>query len=107
MYERSATGAFKPVPTSSAICQTENASRYLQQLCKHFAHKIPVTFDAREGRCVFSCGTAVLIADVGALRINALAEDAEGLAQTKDVIESHLLRFAFREDLPALVWTGT
>jgi hypothetical protein len=46
-----------------------------------------------------------LAADGGALRIDIAAEDAAGLAQTKDVIESHLLRFAFRENLPALAWT--
>lgn len=91
--------------TSSATCQTGNASRYLQQLCKHFAHKLPVSFDAREGTCMFSCGKAVLKADAGVLRIDLVAGDVEGLAQTKDVIESHLLRFAFRENLPALVWT--
>lgn len=93
------------MPASSATCQTANASRYLQQLCKHFGHRVPVTFDERDGRCTFSCGTATLAADGGALRIDIAAEDAAGLAQTKDVIESHLLRFAFRENLPALAWT--
>ncbi len=77
----------------------------MQQLCKHFAHKVPVTFDVREGKCIFTCGTAVLVAEASALRIDVVAEDVEGLAQTKDVIESHLLRFAFREDLSTLAWS--
>ncbi len=29
---------------STANIQTEYASRYLQQLCKHFAHKTPAEF---------------------------------------------------------------
>lgn len=29
---------------------TPNASKYLQQLCKHFAHKVAVVFDETEGR---------------------------------------------------------
>ncbi|MGE0282900.1 MAG: DUF2218 domain-containing protein [Rhizobiaceae bacterium] len=93
------------MPSSSATCQTTNASRYLQQLCKHFGHKVPVTFDERDGRCTFSCGTATLAADDDTLRIDVTAENIEGLAQTKHVIESHLLRFAFRENLPALAWS--
>ena len=39
--------------TSHAEIPTASASRYLQQLCKHFAHKLPVTFDPAEGRIGF------------------------------------------------------
>jgi hypothetical protein len=87
-----------------STCETDNASRYLMQLCKHFAHKVPVTYDEHTGLCAFACGTAELTADMGTLRIRVSSEDADGLAQTKDVIESHLLRFAFRENLSRLDW---
>lgn len=105
LYERPQIGTINQVPSSSADCQTANASRYLQQLCKHFGHKVPVTFDDQNGSCTFSCGTAALAANAGVLRIEVTAAHADGLTQTKDVIESHLLRFAFRESLPALAWT--
>ena len=37
---------------ATANVPTASASRYLQQLCKHWAHNLAVTFDAREGRIV-------------------------------------------------------
>lgn len=37
------------MPTSHADVVTEHASRYLQQLCKHWAHKFPVEFDLNHG----------------------------------------------------------
>lgn len=36
---------------STARLETANASKYLQQLCKHFAHKVEVRFDETEGHC--------------------------------------------------------
>ena len=90
--------------TSSAIVRTENASRYLQQLCKHFAHKIEVEFTPIHGVCRFSVGTATLEADPSQLTIVAEARDDGALGETQHVVESHLLRFAFREELGTLAW---
>jgi len=84
--------------------QTEHGHKYLVQLCKHFAHKIEVTYSENHGECRFSCGTAVLDADDGGLKITAIAENPEQLAETESVIERHLVRFAFRENLEALQW---
>lgn len=35
---------------SRADVPTAHASRYLQQLCKHWAHRFEVTFDPHQGR---------------------------------------------------------
>jgi hypothetical protein len=35
---------------SLAEVATPRAERYLQQLCKHFGHKVAVTFDPRSGK---------------------------------------------------------
>ncbi|WP_082802367.1 DUF2218 domain-containing protein [Falsihalocynthiibacter arcticus] len=35
--------------TSNAKFTSERASGYLQQLCKHFGHKIEVQFDPKSG----------------------------------------------------------
>lgn len=90
--------------SSFAVVPTGHASRYLQQLCKHFAHKIPVSFTPENGECTFVCGVARMRADAGALHIDIEAPDAAQRAQTQGVIESHLLRFAFRENLSPLAW---
>lgn len=90
--------------SSSAVIRTDLASRYLQQLCKHFAHKIPVAFTADAGECSFVCGVARLRAGSGALNIEIEAPDEAQREQTQGLIESHLLRFAFREELAPLTW---
>jgi uncharacterized protein len=48
------------VVRSAASVATPHASRYLQQLCKHFAHKRPASFDARRGRIAFAIGLCEL-----------------------------------------------
>ncbi len=86
--------------------RTEHGRKYLMQLCKHFAHKIDVTYSENHGECRFSCGTAVLDADNEGLKITAIATEPDQLAETESVIERHLVRFAFRENLEALHWQG-
>lgn len=89
---------------AAAHFETQNGPKYLVQLCKHFAHKIAVTYSESHGACQFACGAAVLDADGEGLRMAVTAADEEGLAQTQAIIESHLVRFAFREKLEALDW---
>jgi len=78
---------------------TPQASRYLQQLCKHFAHKLPVTHDAASGRIDFAMGVCELAAEEGALRLTCTSPDAGQLARLEDVVARHLVRFAFREEM--------
>ncbi len=89
-----------------ATVATVHGSRYLQQVCKHFAHKIEVSYDQHHGECIFAMGTAVLDADNAGLTIVARAENDADLERTKTVIESHLVRFAFREELSPLGWSA-
>lgn len=78
---------------------TEHASRYLQQLCKHFAHKRPVSFDETSGQITLMSGECRLQADDTKLAITVEAPDASQLEQLQDVVIRHLERFAFREEL--------
>lgn len=87
-----------------AILDTEHAGRYLAQLCKHFAHKIDVTYEGHRGLCRFVCGIAVLEVRDGRLQITATSPDEMQLAETQSVVERHLVRFAFREALGPLQW---
>ena len=87
------------MPTAKAEIATDRASRYLQQLCKHFAHKLPATFGPEQGRIEFSLGTCQLTATDGLLTMQAEAADETSLAQVERVVASHLQRFAFREEL--------
>ncbi|WP_173995985.1 DUF2218 domain-containing protein [Agrobacterium rubi] len=83
---------------------TESGSKYLVQLFKHFAHKIEVNYSDTHGECTFDFGTASLDAEADRLKIAVTAPDEEKLDRAKSVVESHLLRFAFREDVNKLDW---
>lgn len=85
--------------TSTTVIVTANASRYLQQLCKHFAHKVPTTFDPSTGRIDFPMGAVDLAADGDKLTLTVTPSEAEKLAELQDVVARHLVRFAFREEL--------
>ena len=63
--------------------ETENASKYLQQLCKHFAHKVQARCDDRSGEVALGTGPCRLWADASELRVEVMAPDAEELDQAK------------------------
>jgi uncharacterized protein len=88
---------------AEARIATDRGSIYLQQLCKHFAHRLPVEFTPQQGQITFSVGTCRLQADATTLTLHAEAADDAQLAQLEDVVARHLVRFAFREP-PAIVW---
>ena len=83
---------------------TPNASKYLQQLCKHFGHKRPVEFDETEGAVTFDFTTAQISADAERLTVVMELEDPETEERARMVIDKHLERFAFREDFKAMDW---
>ncbi len=84
--------------SSTGRIETASASRYLQQLCKHWAHKFDVTFDENRGTVPFPNGAvARLSADPEGLTIDVDAPEPEALERMKTVIVEHLDRFAFRE----------
>jgi hypothetical protein len=93
--------------SAAASVPTTNASRYLQQLCKHWAHNLEVEFTPERGRVTFRGnargadhpGDAVVTFDARPdaldVRVDALSEaQLEGV---KGAVERHLDRFAFRE----------
>lgn len=85
--------------------ETERGPRYLGQLCKHFAHKVPSTFseDRTRGRVEFSFGTCELEADDLGLALRVQADTPEALERTQQVVARHLLQFAYREG-PTVAW---
>lgn len=92
------------MPIATTHFQTPHADKYVQQMCKHFAHKVTVEEVDGEGRFALPPGPARAIPDQAGLTMRAEAADAEGLARSKHILESHLLRFAFREEPGPLTW---
>ena len=91
------------MPSSEARVALDQPTRYMSQLCKHFQHKIPVTWEDRHGAIQFPSGPCRLEAGDAELLLQVSAETDEALAQLQDVVGRHLLRFTFR-DPPAIVW---
>jgi len=91
--------------STTANVATPNASRYLQQLCKHWAHKLEVTFTPEEGTVRFAQAVAVMQAGPEMLAVTIEAEDPAILEQMKGVVSSHLDRFAFKEAPLGFEWS--
>lgn len=91
---------------SIARLPTAHGAKYLQQLSKHFAHKIAVDLTETEARYSFSDegGTAHLVADEEGLSVTLRAPEARALIQARYVIDKHLVTFAFRENFSGLPW---
>ncbi|MBU3030959.1 DUF2218 domain-containing protein [Paracoccus marinaquae] len=83
---------------------TAHAGKYMTQLCKHFGHKVPAEVHGNEGKITFGMGRAHLLADDGRLTITLAGSAEEALNQMKAIIDSHLQRFAFREEFSGMDW---
>jgi hypothetical protein len=81
----------------TARVPTANGARYLQQLCKHWSHKLEVQLSDDEGIVRFPNAVATMKADADALTVRVEADDDETLQRMKGVVASHLDRFAFKE----------
>ncbi len=90
--------------TATAFCETANGSKYLQQICKHFAHKVEVSYDAERGECALPSGRTSLIADDSGLRVKIEATDAAAIIDARFVIDRHLVTFAHREGFCGMAW---
>ncbi len=89
---------------SKAAVSTEKASRYLQQMCKHFAHKLDVEFDREAGKVSFPFGELNLTAKNDQLQLTVQTEQDETmLARMEKATADHLVRFMFREE-PEIKW---
>lgn len=100
--------------SSTAVVPTERASRYLQQLCKHWSHNLSVEFDPHHGRVVFphhtrgadwpGDGVFIMEASETALTCRIEASAPGQLEGLKGAVERHLNRFAFREGELEFAW---
>ena len=88
---------------SEARVATPRSARYLAQICKHFAHRVPASFSGAQGRVEFPTGTCEMEAADDLLILRAAAADEPSLSQVEEVVARHLERFAFR-DRPEITW---
>jgi hypothetical protein len=84
---------------SVATIATPNGSKYLEQLCKHWGHKLEVEFDPLAGKIAFQTSALHLAASPEALTLTIAGPDAGVLDRMEGVVVEHLGRFSFREPL--------
>jgi hypothetical protein len=82
---------------AKARIPTASGAKYLQQLCKHWSHKLDVDLSDHVGVVHFPSAVATMEAGADALFVTIEAEATETLERMKGVVASHLDRFAFRE----------
>jgi hypothetical protein len=100
--------------SAHALVPTDHASKYLQQLCKHWEHNLQVEFTPENGTVIFPRdargadypGDAVVTFDVaeGGLSVRIDASSDEQLEGLKGAVARHLDRFAFREAPLSFDW---
>lgn len=75
----------------------------MKQLCKHFAHKVEVEFDEVKAHVAFIPGPCKMLSKNGTLIIEGESELDQGLLIIQSIIDQHLKKFAWREEL-TLEW---
>lgn len=78
---------------------TVHGSRYLQQLAKHWTHKFAVSFDTQHARIVMPEDRVIALTHHDDRLEIRLTAPADAMAHLQNVTESHIARFAFREEL--------
>lgn len=76
---------------------TPSGGKYVQQLCKHWSHKLPVELEGDTGKVTFDGVVATMAADSQVIQVTLEGSDREQLDRLKEVVAQHLDRFAFRE----------
>lgn len=92
--------------TAIARVPTANGGEYVQQLCRHWAHKLDVDLNDERGIVRFPSALATLGAGPDALTVTIDALDDSTLEIVKDVVARHLDRFAFREAPLPFAWSS-
>lgn len=78
---------------------TDKASRYLAQLCKHFAHKVDVDWSDDRGQADFGMGCCDLAVSGSELCLTCSSPTEDGLETVKRIVAGHFERFAWRDKL--------
>lgn len=84
---------------STSHISTESASAYIRKLCKHFAHKIKTEYSENAGHAEFEMGICLMRATPTELIFEIEAAEKDAADRIKDIVVTHLMKFAFREAL--------
>ena len=87
------------------LAKCEKPERYIQQLVKHWSHKMATSYADGVGTFPFSeLESAVMTARPGGIAVTLTTGEHERNVHMRGVIERHIDRFAFREAPLAYEW---
>lgn len=90
---------------ASATVRTPEADALALRMRKHFAHKVPVELEGAVSRVRLPAGEFELEPAGDVLGVRASAPDEAGLERVREVVASHLARFARTQGF-VLEWEG-
>ena len=96
--------------TATGMARCEKPEKYIQQLVKHWGHKMATSYDDGDGMGVFPFSehtNAVMTAHSDGIGITLTTADQEENERMRGVIERHIDRFAFREVPLTYEWKDT
>ena len=85
------------MPIATANVPTVNGAKYMQQLCRHWSHKLEVDLSEQRGVVKFPAAVAIFEPRPELLKVTIEGEEGEAVERMKGVVASHLDRFVFRE----------
>jgi uncharacterized protein len=77
------------MPIATASVPTANADKYMQQLCKHWSHKLEVDLSEERGIVKFPAAVATFEPGADALQVTIEGEEGEAVERMKGVVASH------------------
>ena len=82
-----------------AFVKTDTPSKYINRLCKHFAHKAAVNYNDDGGEIIFEIGKGCILKHDDGLLLTAEAEQQENLEGVIDIMDRHFVRIAWQEEV--------
>lgn len=104
-YEAYPTQVKRMMLNKTANIKTKQGRRYLQMLCKHFKHKVPVDWDEEKGWVEFAMGRCELSCTNELLQAQYQADNAKSLQEVTETVKSHFDRFPQQQQL-ILQWSN-
>ncbi len=83
----------------SANISTASAARIMKRLCKHWSHKLQVSYDDEQGRVLFDPAVLTMQVSPQSLQATLSHADDDTLIRLQQVVADHLQRMAQPEVL--------
>lgn len=88
---------------TEATVATQHGALYINKLCRHFGHKVPVQRSDNKARIDFPFGDCRIVVDENQVHFTLNVADPEDLGRAEQVVAEHFVRMATR-DQPQVVW---